>query len=201
MSHRALAIVALLASTAHADDARWDATYAFGANLQTIGGDFYTGMLLQFQLGRRITQRIAVSASAELASALRDSGDTQIQGAIVRGLAGVDLYLLAAKGMFQPALVATIGCGSETVAWDRGTLTRPTSYVGAEYRGSFALGDSGMIRNLSRIGFRFGVRGQVSPGVAETTIAKLCTACEGMDAPKRGVELGVAIYMGLIFGR
>jgi hypothetical protein len=103
--------------------------------------------------------------------------------------------------MFQPALVANIGCGTETVAWDRGTLTRPASYLGAEYRASFVLGNSGFIRNLSRIGFRFGVRGQIAPGVADTTIAKLCTACEAMDAPKRGIDLGLAIYMGLIFGR
>lgn len=204
MSRRALIALALLsASVAHADnrEARWDATYAFGANLETIGGDFYSGMLMQIQLGRRLTPELAVAASAELASAMREDDGVTIEGAIVRGLVGVDLYLLSAEGMFTPALVASIGCGTETVMWDRGTLTRPTSYLGAEYRASFELGDSGFLRNLSHIGFRFGVRGQVSPGVADPTVAKLCTDCKPMDAPDRGLDLGVAIYMGLIFGR
>ena len=204
MSRRALIAIALLSSVAHADEpeARWDATDAFGGTLEQNGGDFYSGTLLQIQLGRRITQRIAVSASAELASAVHEiDGEADIEGAIVRGLVGVDLYLRTTDGFCQPALVASVGSGSETIAWDRGTLTRPMSYVGAEYRANVVLGNSGFIRNLSRMGFRFGVRGHIAPGVADTTVAKLCTACEAMNEPKRGVDLGVAIYMGLIFGR
>jgi len=196
MSRRALIGILLLASTAHAES-KWDAAYAYGANLETIGGDGYAGMLLQIQVARRVTSRIAIAGTAELATAA--SGD--IEGGVARGLAGVDFRLLGTQRDFTPTLVASVGTGTETIAWDRGTLTRGLSYAGIEYRMAFQVGTSGFFRNLETFGFRFGVRAHVAPGPTGERVAKLCTACEQMDPPDRGIDVGVAIYMGLIFGR
>jgi|MudIll2142460700_1097286.scaffolds.fasta_scaffold06555_3 hypothetical protein len=198
MSRRALIAIALVAATADARADNWDATYAFGANVEAIGGEAYSGVMMQIQVWRRLTSRLSLSATAELASAKRD----EIEGGVVRGLAGVDLELVRGRPMLVvPALIASVGSGTETIAWDRGTLTRPMSYLGVEYRSSLAIEPGGFLRNLSSFGFRFGVRGHVAPGVAHATVAKLCSACSMEDAPDRGLDLGFVGYMGFVFGR
>ena len=193
MLPRAL-ILLLVAGTAHADS--WDAAYAYGANLETIGGDGYAGVVLHVNVMRRISPRIGLGGTLEFASA--SSGD--IEGGIVRGLAGVDYHVLASKESFMPNLVAQVGAGSETIMWDRGTLTRALGYVGFEYRTSFRIEKGGFLRGLDSMGFHLGVRGHVAPGPTSARIAKLCTSCDPME-PDRGIDVGLAIYMGLLFGR
>jgi len=197
MSRRALIAIVLVAATADARADTWEATYGFGGNVETIGGDAYSGVVIQIQLWRRLTSRVSVSATAELASAKRDD----IEGGVVRGLAGVDIDVVRRRRSFVPWLTASVGSGTETIAWDRGTLTRPMSYLGVEYRTSFDVEPGGFLRNLTSFGFRFGVRGHVTPGVSHTTVAKLCSACSMEDAPDRGLDLGFVGYMGLVFGR
>ncbi len=197
MSSRALIALAivLVAGDARADG--WDAAYAFGASIETIGGDLYTGTLVQVDVARRVTHRVAISGIAELASATDDAK----QGGIVRGLVGLDLHVVESDRAFMPNVVASLGTGTETVMWDRGTLTRSLSYVAVEYRAGFSLDDSDFIRGLDSLAFRFGIRGQLAPGVAGSTVVALCSACEPMRPPGRTVDVGLGIYMGLVFGR
>jgi hypothetical protein len=199
MLARALIALLLVAQVVRADT--WDAAYAYGANLETIGGDGYAGMLLHVKVARRITRRIALGGTLEFASAASGDGmDGDIEGGIVRGLAGVDFHLLASQEAFMPNLVAQVGTGTETIMWDRGTLTRALSYAGIEYRSSFQIDKGGFLRGLDSFGFHFGVRVHVAPGPTSTRIAKLCTSCDP-EEPDRGVDVGLAIYMGLLFGR
>jgi hypothetical protein len=199
MLARALIASVLVTATAHAED--WDAAYAFGANLETVGGDGYAGMLLHVNVARRLTRRIALGGTLEFASATSGDGtDGEIEGGVVRGLAGVDFHLLASQEAFVPNLVASIGTGTETIMWDRGTLTRALSYVGFEYRTSFHIAKGGFVRGLDTLGFHLGVRAHVAPGPTSTRIAKLCTSCDP-EEPDRGIDVGLAIYMGLLFGR
>lgn len=200
MSPRALiAAAVVLAAPAAARAEVWDAAYGFGANAETIGGDGYGGALLHAHVGRRLVPRIAVTVTAELASAT--SGD--IEGGILRGLVGFDAHVIAPGRDMVPNLIVALGGGRELIAWDRGTLTRGLAYLGVEYRASFRVDRGGMFRNFESLGFRFGVRGQVSPGVAPATVAKLCTACmdRAAEPAGRGFDAGVAFYMGLLFGR
>lgn len=198
MLRRALTVLAL-GATAHADD--WHAAYAYGANLETIGGDGYAGMLLHANVARRLTERIALGVTLEFASASSGDGvEGDIEGGVVRGLAGVDFHVLASKGAFVPNLVAQVGTGSETIMWDRGTLTRALSYAGIEYRTSFRIEKGGFLRGLDTFGFHVGVRAHVAPGPTSTRIAKLCTSCDPME-PDRGIDVGLALYMGLLLGR
>ena len=196
MARRALMLLVLLASTAHADN--WDADLAFGGSFQWIGGTYYSGPLVQIQVGRRVLPRLALTATGELAGAF-DSRD--VKGGVMRGFGGLEIYVVGAAGReFYPNVLALIGTGTETVAWDRGTLTRSTSYLGLEYRYGFSLSHSDFFRAIDSMSWRFGIRAQFAPGVEHDTIAKLCTACEATPAP-RGIDAGFAFYMGLVFGR
>jgi hypothetical protein len=199
MFARTLIALLLVAQAARADN--WNAAYAYGANLQTIGGDGYAGMLLHVNVARTITRRLALGGTLEFASAASGDGmDGEIEGGIVRGLAGVDVHLLASREAFMPNLVAQVGTGTETIMWDRGTLTRALGYAGIEYRSSFHIDKGGFLRGLDSFGFHVGVRAQVAPGPTSTRIAKLCTSCDP-EEPDRGIDLGLAIYMGLLLGR
>jgi hypothetical protein len=198
MSYRALIFVALLAGTAHAEN--WEAAYGLGGGGEAIGGDFYGGGIVHAHVERRVIDRLAVSITGELAGAADYNTPTRRAG-IYRGLAGVDITVFAREGTFMPRIMTSIGTGTETIMWDRGTLTRSTSYVAVEYRSGFSLKDSDFFRGIDSMAFRFGVRGQVAPGVSGTTVAKLCTACEAMEPADPAVDFGFAFYMGLVFGR
>jgi hypothetical protein len=195
VSRRALIVIALLATTAHAE--RWRASYAYGGDVETIGGDGYAGGMLQIQVSRSLMYRLSASLTAELASVSSEG----IEGAIARALVGVDYQIVRGAGMFAADLYAIGGSGAETIMWDRGTLTRPMSYAGAEVRTRFTLGHSDFFRNITSLGFRFGVRAHVAPGTSSENVAKLCTACTQMEPADPTIDVGVAIYMGLVFGR
>ena len=195
MSLRALVAIAALTGTARAEG--WDAGIGFGGGGEAIGGSFYGGAIVQGQVARHIVPRLAVSLIGELAGA----DDSERRAGVYRGLVGVDIAVFRERENFSPNLIASMGTGAETIMWDRGTLTRATSYIALEYRLGFSLSDSDFFRGIERMSWRFGVRGQVSPGVAETTVAKLCTACMSTTPEDPAVDFGFAVYMGLVFGR
>jgi hypothetical protein len=188
----------ILALASPADASPWEGSFGFGGGGETIAGDGYLGVVLHFGVAREVLPRVSAAVTFELAG----QSDDEIEGAAIRALGGLDFTLLRGDSSgFEPSLVAIAGAGSETMMWDRGTLTRSMSYLGAEYRMRIPVGESEFFRNISTFGWRFGVRAHLAPGVASSTVAKLCTACEAMEPADPGLDFGLAIYMGLLFGR
>ncbi|HTM20776.1 MAG TPA: hypothetical protein VL172_09720 [Kofleriaceae bacterium] len=181
----------------------WQYGITFAGGAMQIGGLGFTELGLQLRVGRALTPTTRLVATGDMLSSYRGDPDDLLMGETLRGTLGVDWDAgwFGDRGSIAGVITVNAGAGTELITWERGLVSRPIAYLGAQLGVGFLFPRGNpVVRGPRGLGMSFGVRGLVAPGIGRDKLPRAASS----PPPAPGgppVELGILAYMGLDFGR